>query len=164
MVMNKILWKKICSIILVICLAVCSLTGCSDKKNITEIEQRIEDFVIKCNELDIDGILRCVDPDKTEFIAWVIKGVEAISQSDKYEIYSALTEILLDEDGIDAAEFFETIRVEIVKTELHGNYAYVYSYISYAVAGIMFTKEGVIEMTEQAGKWYINWLEFVMFD
>ncbi len=159
--------SKLCSITLVICVLVWSVTGCSHNK--TAVEQRVRDFVVKCNNLDIDGILRCVDPSISEPVAIAISSVELISKMngtpiDKYEIFSKLSSLLTDESGLDAMEFFESIKVDIVRIEMDGNYAYVYSNITYAIADIKFTKEGVIYMTEQADVWYVSWLEFGMFE
>ena len=47
---------------------------------------------------------------------------------------------------------------------MDGNYANVYSNITYAIADIKFTKEGIVYMTEQADVWYVSWLEFAMFE
>lgn len=167
--MNKRAWLRLCSLVVVVCLLVCSMAGCSKSKDTTAIEQRVQDFVVKCNNLDIDGILRCIDPAISEPVAIAISSIELISKLnntpiDKYEIFSELSSVLIDESGLDAMEFFESIQVEIVETELDGNYAYVYSNITYAIADIKFTKEGVIYMTEQADVWYVSWLEFGMFE
>ena len=167
--MNKRAWLRLCSLVVVFCLLVCSMAGCSKSKDTTAIEQRVQDFVVKCNNLDIDGILRCIDPAISEPVAIAISSIELISKInntpiDKYEIFSELSGVLIDESGLDAMEFFESIQVEIVETELDGNYAYVYSNITYAIADIKFTKEGVIYMTEQADVWYVSWLEFGMFE
>jgi len=167
--MNKRAWLRLCSLAIVVCLLVCSMAGCSKSKDTTAIEQRVQDFVVKCNNLDIDGILRCIDPAISEPVAIAISSIELISKLnktpiDKYEIFSELSSVLIDESGLDAMEFFESIQVEIVETELDGNYAYVYSNITYAIADIKFTKEGVIYMTEQADVWYVSWLEFGMFE
>lgn len=167
--MNKRAWLRFCSLAIVVCLLVCSMAGCSKSKDTTAIEQRVQDFVVKCNNLDIDGILRCIDPAISEPVAIAISAMEVFgnfggAEIDKYKMFEELTNVLLDEEGLDAMEFFESIQVEIVETELDGNYAYVYSNITYAIADIKFTKEGVIYMTEQADVWYVSWLEFGMFE
>lgn len=165
MVKHKL--KGFVSFIIVISILLCNITGCS--KDTTAIEQRVKDFVVKCNNLDIDGMLRCLDPAISEPVAIVISGIELVARInkqpvDKYLIFSEISKVLLDENGLDAMEFFESIKVDIVRTELDGKFAYVYSNITYAIADIKFTKEGVIYMTEQADTWYVNWLEFGMFD
>ncbi len=154
---------KVCVWFLLVGMVLCTVTGCS--KDTTIVEQRVQDFVVKCNALDIDGILRCLDPAISEPVAIAIGGIELVSKLggspiDKYALFSEITKVLLDEQGLDAMDFFESIKVDIVEVKISGKKAAVYSNITYAIADIKFTKEGVIHMVEQADVWYVNWLEF----
>ena len=158
---------KISAIVLIICMLLCTMAGC--KQDTTVLEQRIQDFAVKCNELDIDGMLRCLDPSVSEPIALTISGIEMVaklsgSPVDKYELFSAVSDVILDSEGINGMDFFKSIEVEVDHIDVEENVAYAYCYISYVISDIKFKKEAVIYMIEQADIWYVQDLEFCTFE
>ncbi len=165
--MKRTVWLRVCALFIMIGIFACTMTGCSGGDP-SAAEQRLKDFVLKCNKLDIDGILRCIDPAVAEPIALAISGIELVGKwggttVDKYEIYEKVSSAILNEEGLDAQEFLESIQVDIVETKVHGSYADIYANITYAIADIKFTKEGIVYMVEQADAWYVSSLEFVPF-
>lgn len=159
---------KIFAVVIALSVLMCTVTGCGSK-DADVIEQRIQDFVIKCNDLDIDGILRCLDPSVSEPIALTISGIEMLAKMsgtsvDKHEMFAAISDVVLDSEGVDGMDFFKSIEVEIDHIDVEDNLAYAYSYISYVISDIKFKKEAVIYMVEQADIWYVQDLEFTIFE
>ena len=152
---------RIICFVLVLSLLCTTLTCCAGSKS--AVEQRVQEFVSMCNQFDVDGVLRCIDPSIAQYIA-IILASGSLVNIDKYQIFSWLYELIIGNDSLSIADFFSSIQVDIQKTKVSGKRASVYAYISYAIADIKFTKEGIIGLEKQAGIWYIESLEFTQFD
>ena len=148
--------KRIVSVGLTVCLLICGMSGC-EEKDTSPVEQRVMDFTAKCNELDLDGILRCLDPALSEPIAWMFELAE-IGGIEKEEILSAVYTMMTDESGLDEMDFFESIDVKIEEVRMGSKNATVIADVSYVVADIPFNKDGEIYLIKETDTWYISGL------
>lgn len=134
------------------------LSGCAGDKR--AVEQRVQDFVLKCNQFDLEGMLRCVDPALAEPIFFAI----TVLQLDKYEILEMLYDAIITEDRLNAASFFTSIGADIVRTKVRGKNAEVYANVSYSLSDFPITKEAIISLSKVSGVWYIMGISFEQFD
>ena len=154
--------------LLVVCMLLPVFTSCeTEPKENMIISNRIQDFVVKCNTLDLDGILRCLDPEISEPIATAISGIEIISgmagkEVTKEDMLDTVTNFLLSERGLDATEFFESIEVEVLSVMFDetATNAIVNCNIFYAISDINFARQGVVYLRREIDTWYISGLRF----
>ena len=149
-------------IALILCLFMVTVILCGCGKDKENIENTIEEFVTACNyePLQIDSILRTINPDVSEKIALAINMIELFTGTDSDEIFEKVASFLIDDSTINAAEFFKSIDVEVEKIKVSGKKATVEAKVSYTLAGVPFTRDADIKCVENADKWYINGIEF----
>lgn len=131
--------------------------GTSSKKDTTQVEQRVMDFVAKCNELDLDGILRCLNPEVAEPIAWMFELLK-VGHISKEEVLETVYSVMTAETAPGGLDFFESIEVEIEDVRMGKKQATVIADVSYVVADIPFDKDGEFYLIKEADTWYISGL------
>ena len=123
------------------------------------VVQRLTDFTTECNELDVDGIMRSIDPEIAEPVAWMFELLQ-FGGIEKEQVLSAIYTIIFDDADGEAADFFGSVHAEIEKVRMNYKKATVEAEVSYTVAGYSFVKNGEIHFVKEADEWYISGFEF----
>ena len=151
------------TVILLMCLMVLiSLTGCG-RKNKAECAQLISSFEESCNELNVNGILNCINPK----ISDPLKGVMAIGENllgaDAAEGVSKVLESIgagigsiFTEDGVQMSEMLANIQLEPTKYHLKKKEGCGICKATATVNGIDFIKNLKISVIKNNDEWYIS--------
>lgn len=151
--------KKVLSYLVIIMLIVTmtfGITGCASKAS--QIKDTLSEFEYSCRNLDVNAMLKCIDPDISDPIRLGLALVSTFTDTD----YEDLVEDLFDnirtsEFGtkFDAEDFLSTISVSDSKLKTKKHRATVTCKISFELAGEQFERDATIEMIEKDDKWYI---------
>ena len=141
-------------LMLIICRALC---GCTIKDK-ASIVGTIHDFEQSCNEMDLDGMLECIEPTVADIIRilpiprteeglrdFLVKTTDIIS----------IFDVTLGEDIFD---YFESIKIDIRNIEVEGRRAVVDAKWSYKIDGERIKEDITVRLSERGGKWYITFL------
>lgn len=123
------------------------------------VVQKLTDFTTECNELDVDGIMRSIDPEIAEPVAWMFELLQ-FGGIEKEQVLSAIYTIIFDDADGEADDFFGSVHAEIEKVRMNFKKATVEAEVSYTVAGYSFVKNGEIHFVKEADEWYISGFEF----
>lgn len=131
-----------------------SFCGCSSDKG--EIESLMMKFEHSCNELNIDSMLDCIDPDISEKIklATEFNGLFTDEESDVLteELFAVMTGGSL----MSANELLPSIKIELSDIMTNMRSGVANAAIEYKIAGESFETEAVFRYTYKNEKWYIS--------
>ena len=146
---------------IIVCMVIATmfLTGCggSGKK---ECENVLEEFQYACNNVDVNSMLECIDPN----VADPIKILIASTGEDPDECLEYLSEAILYDlsaDGENVDEMLASIVIEPEEIEVEDNYAVAYCRVSCVINGVDVVRFADIEMKTHDESWYITNLFFV---
>ena len=148
--------KKIKGIVIVMLIAalVLSLCGCSNDKG--EIENLMTEFEYSCNELDIDAMLDCIDPEISDKIKLATGIASMFTNKDSDELTEELVGMLTGDSSLYADDFFSSIKIEtkVIKTKKESGTSN--AIVEYSIAGEKFKKEATFNYVYNMEKWYIS--------
>lgn len=150
--------RFICLVVLLV-MAV-QLTACGGKE---ECRNVLDEFEYACNELDVDAMLRCINPEIADPIRLGLALFVNVTDTDIEDIVDQVAEILIssmDEVNIDASEMFHSMELETTKIKVKGKNASVYVNISFETMGMEMEKYGVFQMIQVNDTWYIESFSF----
>ena len=152
--------KKVLVLVLCLSMVMVLLCGCGQDK--MHIENVIKEFQTACNyeQLQIDAILRVINPSVSEKIALAVSVIGAFTNTDTDQIFEKIASFLVDDASIDASEFFKSIDIEIEKIKVRGKNATVQSVVTYSISGVPLVREAEIKCVKKSDKWYINGIKF----
>lgn len=147
--------RELIAVLLIVIMVFCMM-GCSSDKS--QIKDTLSEFENSCRNLDVDGMLDCIDPDVSDPIRLGMAVLSNITGTD-YEsiiacIFSNISESGLGDD-FNPQEFLSTIGVSDAKLKINNNTATVTCELSFEVAGEKFERDAAIDMVKKDDKWYI---------
>lgn len=151
----KKVFRYLVTIMLIVTMAF-GMTGCASKTS--QIKDTLSEFEYACCNLDVNAMLKCIDPDVSDPIRLSLALVSTFTDTD----YEDLVDGLFDNIGasefgssFDAEDFLSTISVSDAKVKTKKNRATVTCKINFELAGEQFKRDATIEMIEKDDKWYI---------
>lgn len=157
----KKVFRYLVTIILIVIMTM-GITGCASKAS--KIKDTLSEFEYAARNLDVNAMLKCIDPDISDPIRFGLAVFSTITDAD----YEDLVDGLFDNLGVsefgssfNAEEFLSTISVSDAKLKIKKHTAVVTCKINFELAGQKFSRDASIEMIEKNDKWYIH--SFDMF-
>lgn len=155
--------KRIIGLMLIVVMITACLTGCG-KKEQEECEIVLDEFEYACNELDLDAILRCINPEVSDPIriglAFVTNWTYMDTEDMVDKVATALTGTL-DEINLDTTELFQSMELETKEFAAENGRAAVLSEITFETMGVEMEKYVIFDLIQLDEKWYIDGFEFV---
>lgn len=152
--MKKVL-RYLVTIVLIVTMTM-EMTGCTSKAS--QIKDTLSEFEYAARNLDVNAMLKCIDPDISDPIRLGLALVSTFSDADYEDLVDGLFDNLgASEFGssFNAEDFLSTISVSDPKIKTKKNRAVVTCKLSFELAGEQFTRDATIEMIEKDDKWYI---------
>lgn len=152
--------KKFMCLIMVLML-ILQLTACGSEKE--ECQNVLDEFEYACNELDVDAMLRCINPQIADPIRLGLSLFTHLTDKDVEDYVDEIAESLIDtmdEVNIDATELFHSMELEVTKVKAKGKKASAYVNITFETMGIGMEKYGVFQMIQVDDIWYIESFSF----
>lgn len=146
--------KRFALLFVVVMASMTLLTGCKsgDKKECLYV---IEEFQYACNNLDVDAMLRCMDPDVADPIRIVLamSGMDASEQLGQL-VDAMLSDVSEGEEG--ASQILGSIVIEPKDVEVGKKTAVAYCRISFSVNGVDVVRFVDISLRIHDDTWYIT--------
>ena len=139
-------------IMIIMCVSLC---GCPMKEK-AMICSTLHDFEKSCHEMDVEGMLDCVEP-SLRAIIWILP-----IPKDSEKLRNLLIKIIdilymIDVDSADGVlDFIESFQITPRSIEIDSRSAYVDAEISYKAGRDRNKTSVTIHMVERGGKWYIS--------
>lgn len=133
-----------------------SVVGCANLKNSSDIKKLMNNFESSCNELDINGILDCINPSIADKIKLAVGIVGTFTDTPTDELIDVISGALTSDSSIIGTEFFESIKIEVEDIEIVEDNATVTTVLSYTIADETYEKSAVFECIYYTGEWYIS--------
>jgi hypothetical protein len=150
--------KVLCYLITILLIGTMTMgiTGCTSKAS--EIKDTLSEFEYACRDLDVNAMLKCIDPDIADPIRLGLALVSTFTDAD----YEDLVDGLFDNIGtsefgssFNAEDFLSTISVSDAKLKIKKQNATVTCKINFELAGEQFKRDATIKMIKKDDKWYI---------
>ena len=150
--------KNALALILIIVLSV-SFCACGNSGDIKTVTNNFEKT---CNELDVNGMLDCIDPTIASGVKALTGLVGLFTNKDTDELLDSFAKVLFNELPENSQEFFSSINIKIGDIEIDENEenATAQAEISYEISGETYQKEVTLEYICVDGEWYISSLDF----
>lgn len=150
--------KTIAKLLVCVLMTSMILTGCgnADKKECKEV---LKEFQYACNNIDVNSMLDCMDPDIADPIRILISAAGA----DPTECLDMFSDILwygLNESESGAEEVLTSLVIEPEEVEVEDNYAVVYCKMSCMADGVEVVRFADAEMKLHNDSWYIMEIYF----
>ena len=147
-------------LIAVVVTAVMMLSLCACSSNATEIRDTMNEFQYACQNLDIDAMLNCIDPDVAQPIQAGIASYSVATGKDSEDVLDEVVDQIFGSE-YDPEEFLSTIEATDVKPKVKKNTATIDCTLSFEIGGQTFERDSRFTMTKKNDKWYISDFEFV---
>lgn len=144
-----------------------SLSGCGGGfGGKSECKELIQDFEEACNELDVQGILNCIDPKVSDPIKTVVAiGGIVTDNVDQYleDIMSGIGKELTDAVGSNGTteDVLASIQLEPKKYSLKQKEGTVRCVAIFEVNGMDITKTLNISVVKKNDEWYVSGISIV---
>ena len=143
--------------ILAFCLALVlmfSATGCGAKSDVKELIGKLE---TACNDMDVSGILDCVNPDKVAPIKLLVDTIGEGSEALVSYVYEFLGITVTQEESEE--EPVQTIVLKPTEYVLEDDRGTVTCTLSFEMGDSTVEKEIVLDVIKVDDVWYIDGLE-----
>lgn len=134
------------------------IVGCGSDKS--EIKDTLTAFETACKSMDINGILKCIDPKVSDPIRLGMAIFSSFSDTDYDEFVETVMDAIIDsgelDSRIDPYTFLNTLSFTEVKMKPEKNIATGTCKINFEVNGEKFSRDAEIEMIKKDEKWYIS--------
>ena len=155
--------KKAIIMSLAFLLIAMQLTGCGASG---ECKAVVEKFETACNELDVNGILDCMNPTVAEPIKTGLNFLSGIVQQGSQELMDLIGNALLSSEqtegeDVDASEMFGSMDIEVKNCKVDKDTAVVQAEITFNAFGKEITKQAELDMIQKEEAWYIDGFRFV---
>lgn len=155
-------WKKLILLTGILSMMSIGVYGCSSAIN-TQCKEVIESFETSCNELDVKGVLNCINPKVSDPIKAVLALTNVISDQklDGYlveiigSIAGELSESIAAED-VSTSELLAGIQITPKKYKMKSKKGTVYCTATFKINEMEITKYIGIDMIKSNGEWYIS--------
>ncbi len=163
--------KRTLSFLLVFALLALCMSGCSLFKKHTEqpvpqveeltprqhVEQLVSDCTDACHDMDVEGILDCVNPKLAGPLRSMLKVAGLGGKSD--EELLELVGTYMGAEAADYGEFCETLTTELGDVEVQGEKASSTVTYTFEQNGQTLRGEAEVSFTRVDGQWYISALQ-----
>ena len=163
--------KRTVSILLAAALLALCLCGCSLFRKHTEepapqveeltpqqhVEQLVSDCTDACHDMDVEGILDCVNPKLADPMRSMLKVAGMSGKSDEEML--ELVGTYMGAEATDYSEFCETLSTELGDVEVHGEKANTTVTYTFEQDGQTFRGEADVSFIRVDGQWYISTLQ-----
>lgn len=151
----------------VLCVIAFALIGCGSLKK-SKCTEVIENFEASCNQLDISGILNCIDPKISDPLKGIATIGDMFSSQDSSTYFldiidrigSGLTNSIAGSDT-SASELFSGIQIEPDKYKLKSREGTIICITTFQVNGMEIKKNIAFQMVKKNDSWYIAGLELI---
>lgn len=147
---------------LVILICSCSLlTGCATKGS--KIKDTLTEFQYACQNLDLNAMLNCIDPDIADPIRLGLIVYGAVTEQDYEDVVDSLFDSVLGDlryEIQDSEGFLQTMTVTDTKLKAKRHTAVVTCTLNFEISGQEFHRRCKINMVEREKKWYISGFSF----
>lgn len=141
-----------------------TITACGGKdENVQKIESLISELQYACNNLDVDQLLECIDPNISDPIRLGMSFLGNSSGLSKEE----MVEALFDEIGGNSyqvqenpSDFLSTLKINVMNIEVEGDEAMVQAEVSFTVNGEEFDRETYFYCVKELDNWYVADFQF----
>ena len=110
----------------VVALAIFGLTGCTSKSD--QIKDTLSEFEYACRNLDVNAMLKCIDPDVSDPIRFGLAVFSTFTDADYEDLVDGLFENVSSAEfgaNFTAEEFLSTISITDMKVKAKKNTATV---------------------------------------
>lgn len=149
------------SIILLIAVFTCGLTGCGEKQGIKSLIGKFENA---CNNTDIDAMLDCINPQIADPIKTGIGIYNSIFNGgdDNSAALGSIEEQIIGDksEGGESSDFFESIEIEIGEITVTEDKASVSATLNFTALGKSYSKPVTISCIQEGDVWYISGFSF----
>ena len=152
--MKKVLHYMV-TIMLIVTMTM-GMTGCTSKAS--QIKDTLSEFEYAARNLDVNAMLKCIDPDISDPIRLGLAVFSTFTDADYEDFVDGLFDNLGAsefESSYTAEDFLSTITISDAKLKTKKHTAVVNCKINFELAGEQFSRDASIEMIEKNDKWYI---------
>lgn len=154
--------KKLLSILMLVVIMV-SVVGCSTSKNEKEVLKTLDNFEEACQNLNVDGILNCLNPTYSYPIYAAREFFGDLMDDNTDKLLRKASEWLFNQDETDPNEFLSAISFENPEVSIEGTSAMVKADLSARITDREMSYKVEIEMKydEEEDLWFISGIDFV---
>lgn len=152
--------RFICLIVVLLLTFQFTACGGSAKK---ECQNVLDEFEYACNELDVDAMLRCINPEIADPLRIGLALYTHVTDQDIEDTVDDIGAALISsmsEVNIDAEELFQSMKLETEKIKSKGKNAVAYVKIQFETLGIEVEKYGEFDLRKVEDNWYIESFAF----
>ena len=132
-------------------------TGCVGKES--AIKKVTAQFESACNKLDLNEMLDCINPDISEKVKLATGLVGMFADKDREELLDGLAALLIGEGQTNTSEFFESVKIKLLETDVQETTATANAEITYTISGEEYTNKAMFDYIYTDDKWYISSLD-----
>ena len=139
------------------------LSACGGKKQ--ACQNVLDEFEYACNELDVDAMLRCVNPRIADPIRLGLALFTNLTDTEVEDLVDQIASALIDstdETDVNAEDLFQSMKMETTKIKVKGRNAAAYVNIQFQTLGVDMEKYGKFDLVKVNDTWYIDcftWLD-----
>ena len=148
--------KRTVALILTVLMLVTLFCGCESAENRNDIKDLIAKFETSCNQMDINGMLDCINPDVAAVAKAAVGLVGMFANADTDAVLEKLSGLIMNDTSLSGKEFFSSLKIKVGKITVEEDTASVEAVITYTVSGEEKQSETVIECTKRTDNWYIK--------
>lgn len=152
--------RFICLIVVLMLMLQFTACGGGAKK---ECQNVLDEFEYACNELDVDAMLRCINPELSDPIRLGLALFTHITEKDVEDMVDEIGAVLIssmDDMNVDAEELFQSMELETTKLKVKGKNAVAYVNINFETLGVEMEKYGEFNLRKIEDAWYIESFTF----
>lgn len=136
------------------CIAmIAALCGCSPEAS--AIKKTLNEFQSSAKELDVEGMLECVEPSVAAPISGAVGALSALTGTETQDLLPILLKSVFGEE-IDGETVLERISINHPKLSVSGDEAQVDCDLHINTADSSYTRKTTIRMKKIDDKWYIS--------
>ena len=143
--------------IMAFCLAIAVMlatVGCGAK---SECKELIDNLESACNEMDVNAVLDCFNPDKVAPIKMIVNTIGTGTENIANFVYELLG--ITVQEGESSEEAMETFELEPVEYDLADENGTVSCKLSFEMGDNVVEKDLVFEVIKIDDQWYIDGLK-----
>lgn len=109
-----------------------SVSACSNQNN--DIKTLTSRFENSCNELNLNAMLECIDPDVSDSVKTLTGIIGMFSDDDTSELLDKFAKVVFSELPENSKEFFSSIKIDLNNIKIDENKAFALADITYNIS------------------------------
>lgn len=153
-------WKRTAALILAVVLMAGILTGCTNEKS--AILNTMGEFLYACQNLDVDALLNCIDPDTADPIRLGLALYsEAVGKDYEDVTDTILQDFVYQVFGANYIpdDFLSTLDITDMKVTVEKDVAEIQCVVHFEVAGEKFARQSSVLLIKKLNKWYVAYVD-----